>query len=80
MIVIDSNDVLIDESTVWVIVATAGYYSKIHIVEGAGVDCDPRAPISPEQLAEQWDQITALRDPQPYFDSYENLRAVMAKE
>jgi NAD(P)-dependent dehydrogenase (short-subunit alcohol dehydrogenase family) len=63
-----------------VIVATAGYYSKIHIVESAGINCDPRAQVTPEQLAKQWDQITELRDPKPYFDSGENLRAVMAKE
>ena len=63
-----------------VIVATAGYYSKIHIVESAGINCDPRAAVTPDQLAEQWAQITELRDPKPYFDAGENLRAVMAKE
>ena len=63
-----------------VIAATAGYYSKIHIVESTGINCDPRAPVTPDQLAEQWAQITELRDPRPYFDAVENLRAVMAKE
>ncbi len=63
-----------------IIVATAGYYSKIHIVEGAGINCDPRALVTPEQLGEQWEQITAFRNPEPFFDSYENLRAVMAKK
>lgn len=63
-----------------VIAATAGYYSKIHIVESAGIHVDPRAPITSEDLAAQWGKITELRDPKPYFDAVENLRAVMAKE
>ncbi len=63
-----------------VIVATAGYYSKIHIVESTGIHPDPRAPVTAEQLAGQWPQIIELRDPKPYIDAVEHLRAVMAKE
>ena len=63
-----------------IIAATAGYYSKVHILESAGIRLDPRAPVTPEQLAEQWPQITELRDPKPYFDAVEHLRAKMAKE
>lgn len=63
-----------------IIAATAGYYSKVHIVESAGIHVDPSAPITPEQLGDQWGQITELRDPKPYFDAVEHLRAVMAKE
>ena len=36
--------------------------------------------LTPEQLADQWPQITELSDPQPYFDAVEHLRAKMAKE
>ncbi len=63
-----------------VIAATAGYYSKIHIVESTGIKCDPHAAVTPEELGAQWAEITELRNPTPYFDSYENLKAVMAKE
>jgi len=63
-----------------IIAATAGYYSRVHIVESAGIHLDPRAPVTPEQLADQWPQITELRDPRPYYDAVEHLRAVMAKE
>ncbi|MFT5180838.1 MAG: NAD(P)-dependent dehydrogenase (short-subunit alcohol dehydrogenase family) [Alphaproteobacteria bacterium] len=63
-----------------IIAATAGYYSKVHIVESDGIHLDPRAPVTPEQLGEKWDQITQLRDPKPYFDAVEHLRAKMAKE
>ncbi len=63
-----------------IIAATAGYYSKVHVVESAGIRLDPRATVTPEQLAGQWPQITELRDPKPYFDAVEHLRAKMAKE
>jgi len=63
-----------------IIAATAGYYSKVHIVESAGIRLDPRAPVTPEQLGDQWGKITELRDPKPYFDAVEHLRAKMAKE
>ena len=63
-----------------IIAATAGYYSKVHIVESDGLHINPRSAITPEQLADQWEQITELRDPKPYFDAVEHLRAKMAKE
>ena len=63
-----------------IIAATAGYYSKVHVVESAGIRLDPRAPVTPEDLAGQWPQITELSDPKPYFDAVEHLRAKMAKE
>jgi NAD(P)-dependent dehydrogenase (short-subunit alcohol dehydrogenase family) len=63
-----------------IIAATAGYYSKVHVVESAGIRLDPRAPVTPEQLVGQWPQITELRDPKSYFDAVEHLRANMAKE
>ena len=50
------------------------------MVESAGIHCDPRAAVTPEQLADQWPQITELREPKAYFDAVEQLRAVMAKE
>ena len=63
-----------------IIAATAGYYSKVHIVESDGIHLDPRAPVTPEQLSAQWGKITEMRDPKPYFDAVEHLRAKMAKE
>ncbi len=63
-----------------IIAATAGYYSKVHVVESAGLRVDPRVPITPEQLGDQWGDITEMRDPKPYFDAVEHLRAKMAKE
>ncbi len=63
-----------------VIAATAGYYSRIQVMESQGVQVDPRAPISPERIAEMWPQIVEMNDPRPYNDAVENLTDVMAKE
>lgn len=60
--------------------ATAGYYSRIQVMEGAGVRVDPRSPMTPEKIAELWPQIIAMDDPQGYHDAVENLTAVMARE
>ncbi|MBS28755.1 MAG: serine/threonine protein kinase [Alphaproteobacteria bacterium] len=63
-----------------IIAATAGYYSRIQIVESEGVQVDPRADISPEKIAEMWADIVDVRNPQPFEDAVSNLNAVMAKE
>lgn len=63
-----------------IIAATAGYYSRIQIVESEGVQVDPRAEISPEKISEMWPDIVDVRNPQPYQDAVSNLSAVMAKE
>jgi NAD(P)-dependent dehydrogenase (short-subunit alcohol dehydrogenase family) len=63
-----------------VLSATAGYYSRIQVMEGAGVRVDPRDTMTPEKIAELWPQIIAMDDPHGYNDAVENLTAVMAKE
>lgn len=63
-----------------VIAATAGYYSRIQVMEGTGVQVDPREPMTPERVAELWPEIVAMRNPRGYTDAMENLTAVMAKE
>ena len=63
-----------------VIAATAGYYSKIQVMESAGVRVDPRQTMTPEKIADLWSQITSMDDPKGYYDGVENLTAVMAKE
>jgi len=60
--------------------ATAGYYSRIQVMEGAGVRVDPRQNMTPEKIAELWPQIIAMEDPQGYHDGVANLTDVMAKE
>jgi NAD(P)-dependent dehydrogenase (short-subunit alcohol dehydrogenase family) len=63
-----------------IVAATAGYYSRIQIVESEGVRVDPRAEMTPDKIAELWPQIYEMRNPQPYEDALSNLTAVMAKE
>lgn len=63
-----------------IVAATAGYYSRIQIMESEGVRVDPRAEMTPDRIAELWPQIHEMRNPQPYEDALSNLTAVMAKE
>ncbi len=63
-----------------VISATAGYYSRIQVMEGDGVRVDPREQMTPERISELWPQIVAMANPRGYTDAVENLTAVMAKE
>jgi NAD(P)-dependent dehydrogenase (short-subunit alcohol dehydrogenase family) len=63
-----------------IVAATAGYYSRIQIVESEGVRIDPRTEMTPDKIADLWPQIHEMRNPQPYEDGVSNLTAVMAKE
>ncbi|MGB0572286.1 MAG: SDR family NAD(P)-dependent oxidoreductase [Alphaproteobacteria bacterium] len=63
-----------------IVAATAGYYSRIQIVESEGVRADPRAEMTPDKIADLWPQIHEMRNPQPYEDGVSNLTAVMAKD
>lgn len=63
-----------------VISATAGYYSRIQVMEGAGVQVDPRETMTPEKISELWPQIVAMNDPKGYTDAVANIADVMAKE
>ncbi len=53
------------------IIATgAGYYSKIGIVEGAGVYFDSDAPPSPDAIAERFEEICDLTAARPFPDAF----------
>jgi len=60
--------------------ATAGYYSRIQVMEGEGVRVDPHQTMTPEKIADLWPRIIAMENPQGYEDGVANLTAVMAKE
>ncbi|MDE0781034.1 MAG: SDR family NAD(P)-dependent oxidoreductase, partial [Alphaproteobacteria bacterium] len=63
-----------------VLSATAGYYSRIQVMESKGIRVDPRQTMTPEKIADLWPQIIAMDDPQGYHDALSNLTTVMAKE
>ncbi|MEK9832985.1 MAG: hypothetical protein VW453_10365, partial [Rhodospirillaceae bacterium] len=63
-----------------IIAATAGYYSRIQVMESEGVSVDPRETMTPDRIAELWPQIHEMRNPRAFEDAVSNLTAVMAKE
>lgn len=55
----------------------AGYYSKIGIVEGAGVYFGAEAPPAPEQIAERFADICDLSQARPHRDAFSSVAESM---
>ncbi|HBD13198.1 MAG TPA: serine/threonine protein kinase [Porticoccaceae bacterium] len=55
----------------------AGYYSKIGIVEGAGVYFGADAPPSPDDLAARFDDICDLSQAKPHGDAFSSVADAM---
>jgi NAD(P)-dependent dehydrogenase (short-subunit alcohol dehydrogenase family) len=62
-----------------IISAGAGYYSRIGILEGAGVCLGAQAVPAPEDLARRWDEICDLREAQPFDDAFSSVAHSMRK-
>lgn len=62
-----------------IISAGAGYYSRIGIVEGAGICLDTRAAPPPETLAERWGEICDLSQAQSFDDAFSSVAHSMRK-
>jgi len=62
-----------------IISAGAGYYSRIGIVEGAGVCLGTQAAPDPETLARRWGEICDLGEAQPFDDAFSSVAHSMRK-
>ncbi len=60
-----------------IISAGAGYYSKIGIVEGAGVYFGAESPPSPDDLAGRFDDICDLTEARPHGDAFSSVAESM---
>ena len=56
-----------------IISAGAGYYSKIGIVEGAGVYFGADTPPTPDDIASRFDEICDLNAAQPHRDAFSSV-------
>ena len=56
-----------------IISAGAGYYSKIGIVEGAGVYFDAKTPPSPDELAGRFEEICDLSEARTHRDAFSSV-------
>ncbi len=43
-----------------ILITAAGHYAKVHLVEGEGVTFDSEAGVTPEQIAERYDEIADM--------------------
>ena len=62
-----------------IISAGAGYYSKIGILEGAGVLFGSEAPPSSDDLAARYGEICDLSDAKSYGDAFESVALSMRR-
>lgn len=60
-----------------IISAGAGYYSKIGIVEGAGVYFGARTPPSPDDISARFDEICDLSQAKPHRDAFSSVAESM---
>ncbi len=60
-----------------IISAGAGYYSKIGIVEGAGVYFGAESPPTPDDLAGRFDDICDLSQARPHGDAFSSVAEAM---
>lgn len=56
-----------------VVAAGGGYFGRAEMVENAGIRFGAGQPVSPEDVAAQWNAITDLRGARPYRDATERL-------
>ncbi len=61
------------EATGIVVAAGGGYFGRAEMVENSGVRFEAGQPVTPEDVAAQWNAITDLHDARPYHDATERL-------
>jgi NAD(P)-dependent dehydrogenase (short-subunit alcohol dehydrogenase family) len=54
-----------------------GYVARVAVVESAGVNFDPTQPLTPEQVAERWTQISDLSKAKPFANAMEAAGAAL---
>ena len=53
--------------------AGGGFYSRVQMMESAGIRLDAAAGISPEDIAENLDRIMDMSEARAYFDAAEEF-------
>ncbi|MBN2515270.1 MAG: SDR family oxidoreductase [Deltaproteobacteria bacterium] len=59
-----------------IISAGGGYFAKVQIIEGKGVCFDPREEVTPEMIAERYDDITNMEGAKHYSSAMEEVMAM----
>ena len=61
-----------------IIVAGAGHFANVEMVESKGVDFPAADDVSPEMLAEAWDGITYMAGAEPFDEAMAAVQRVFA--
>lgn len=59
--------------------AGGGYYSRVAVIEGPGVFFDPGAKITPEMIAEQFEQISSVEGGREFGSAMEQTGHILSK-
>jgi len=59
-----------------IISAGAGFYFKVHMVEGRGIKFDSSKDVTPDMIAERYAEITNMDGAKPFDSSSEEIKAV----
>ena len=61
-----------------IISAGGGYYAKVQVVEGRGIRFDAAEEVSPETLAEKYDDITNMEGAVPFKSTRDELMVTLS--
>ncbi len=67
------------EATGDVLVTAAGYFAKVQLVEAPGVVFSAESQVTPESIADRYDEITDMAGAVPYDTAFDALKGLFAK-
>lgn len=67
------------ESSGDILVTAAGYFAKVQLVEGEGVTFDSDADVTPEMVADRYDEITDMSRAIPHETAMDAMKSLFEK-
>ncbi len=62
-----------------ILITAAGHFAKVQLVEGAGVTFGPEAEVTPESVAERYDEIADMSGAVPHATAMDSMKSLFVK-
>ncbi len=62
-----------------ILVTAAGHFSRVQVMEGAGVTFDADLEVTPEMVGERYDDIVDMSEPQPHDSALDSFKSLFVK-
>ena len=62
-----------------ILITAAGHYAKVQLVEGEGVTFGPEAEVTPESVAERYDEIADMSSAAPHATAMDAMKSLFVK-